>query len=145
MKKNATINDNDIKTIIFNKLEKENEEKPDLSYNYKSIEKEKKMEKLEYLKNFFKLIDTHQKTQYEIYLDPTKPKLDFIRSKNSAKLFQTCVTYDKNDIFYNKKYNLIIDKINNKKNNKYNSINNNDENILSSYTSNLNIKMKIIF
>ena len=42
MKKNSTINDNDIKTTILNKLEKENEEKPDLSYNYKSIAKEKK-------------------------------------------------------------------------------------------------------
>jgi len=145
LKKNSTINDNDIKTTILNKLEKENEEKPDLSYNYKSIVKEKKKEKLEYLKNFFKLIDTHQKTQYEIYLDPTKPKLDFIRSKNNAKLFQTCVTYDKNDIFYNKKYKLIIDKINNKKNIKYNNINNSDEYILSSHTSNLKHKNKNSF
>ena len=123
-KRNSVINihkDMYLNSAIYNKYEEEF--KDDLYKNNKKIFGNKKTKKLEKLKNFFDLIETHQKTQFESFLEPSKQNLDFIRSKKQ-KIFHTCVTYDKNDIFYNKKYKLIIDQIKSNNGNKnYSDVN----------------------
>ena len=101
---------------------------------------EKRLTKLEQLKTFLNLIETHKKTQYLIDLDPTRPKLNFIRSKN-INLFKSSISYDKNGVFYNKKYKLLFDKIKNVKNNdNKNFIINSEENYLNTISPNLSIK-----
>jgi len=98
-----------------------------------------KMKKLDNLKLFFKLLDTHKKTQYEDYIDPIKSKKNFIRAKNyNFNIYEPCITYNKNNLFFSKKYKLIFDKMN-RNNNIYknsNFISNNEENMLSSYSTN---------
>jgi hypothetical protein len=98
-----------------------------------------KMKKLENLKLFFNLLDTHKKTQYEEYIDPIKSKKNFIRAKNyNFHLYMPCITYNKNNLFFSKKYKLIFDKMH--KNNivykNRNIISNSEENMLSSYSTN---------
>ena len=101
---------------------------------------EKRLTKLEQLKTFLNLLETHKKTQYLIDLDPTRPKLNFIRSKN-INLFKSSISYDKNGVFYNKKYKLLFDKIKNVKNNdNKNFIINSEENYLNTISPNLSIK-----
>ena len=99
----------------------------------------KKMKKLDNLKLFFKLLDTHKKTQYEDYIDPIKSKKNFIRAKNyNFNIYEPCITYNKNNLFFSKKYKLIFDKMN-RNNNIYknsNFISNSEENMLSSYSTN---------
>jgi hypothetical protein len=100
--------ENDFGSIILFKKNK-NEERKNLGDDL--YLDDKRLRKLDDLKNFFKLIDTHHKMQFEEDIDPTKPKLNFLRSKNNLSLFKTSITYDKNGVYYNKKYNLIFDKI----------------------------------
>ena len=104
---NEKIHDISDKVTTKNEDEKEKVKKKTLRLD------EKKLKKLDDLKNFLKLIEVHQQTQYQEDLDPLRPKPNFIRSKNNVKLFKTCLSYDKNDIFFNKKYKLIFDKIKN--------------------------------
>ena len=104
---NEKIHDISNKVTTKNEDEKEKVKKKTLRLD------EKKLKKLDDLKNFLKLIEVHQQTQYQEDLDPLRPKPNFIRSKNNVKLFKTCLSYDKNDIFFNKKYKLIFDKIKN--------------------------------
>ena len=71
-----------------------------------------KMKKLDNLKLFFKLLDTHKKTQYEEYNDPIKSNKNFIRAKNHHfNSYKPCITYNKNNLFFSKKYKLIFDKM----------------------------------
>ena len=98
-----------------------------------------KMKKLDNLKLFFNLLDTHKKTQYEEYIDPIKSKKNFIRTKNNNfNLYEPCITYNKNNLFFSKKYKLIFDKMNRNNNINKNSnfITNSEENVLSSYSTN---------
>ena len=104
---NEKIHDISNKVTTKNEDEKEKVKKKTLRLD------EKKLKKLDDLKNFLKLIEVHKQTQYQEDLDPLRPKPNFIRSKNNVKLFKTCLSYDKNDIFFNKKYKLIFDKIKN--------------------------------
>jgi hypothetical protein len=116
LKRNSVINTNKDMNFDLEMDNKYDEEFKD--YLEKSKKKKfnsKKMKKLEKLKNFFDLIETHQKTQFESFLDPSKQNLDFLRSKKQ-NIFHTCITYDKNGIYYNKKYKLIFDKIKKSKN-----------------------------
>ena len=116
LKRNSVISINkdlNIDNEIDNKYDEEFKE--DLDKSNKKKFNSKKMKKLEKLKNFFDLIETHQKTQFESFLDPSKQNLDFLRSKKQ-NIFHTCITYDKNGIYYNKKYKLIFDKIKKSKN-----------------------------
>ena len=98
-----------------------------------------KMKKLDNLKLFFKLLDTHKKTQFEEYIDPIKSKKNFMRTKNyDFKSYEPCITYNKNNLFFSKKYKLIFDKMN-RNNNIYknnNFISNSEENMISSYSTN---------
>ena len=98
-----------------------------------------KMKKLDNLKLFFNLLDTHKKTQFEEYIDPIKSKKNFIRAKNyNYNLYEPCITYNKNNLFFSKKYKLIFDKMH-RNNNIYknsNFISNSEENMLSSYSTN---------
>ena len=134
--------DNSNYDIILQSKEKgKGKEKKFNSDNY--FLDEKKFKKLDDLKTFFNLIETHEKMQYHIDLDPSRPKLNFIRNNNNNKLFKSSVTYDKNCIFFNKKYKLILDQINRniKKGKKKKKINNytinSEENRFNSYSPHL--------
>jgi len=130
---NNNINNNNIKNNDKNIL-KTNAE--DLSQNMIYLNK---MKKLDNLKLFFKLLDTHKKTQYEEYIDPIKSNKNFIRTKNyHFNSYKPCITYNKNNLFFSKKYKLIFDKMH-RNNNIYknsNFISNSEENMLSSYSTN---------
>ena len=130
---NNNINNNNIKNNDKNIL-KTNAE--DLSQNMIYLNK---MKKLDNLKLFFKLLDTHKKTQYEEYIEPIKSNKNFIRTKNyHFNSYKPCITYNKNNLFFSKKYKLIFDKMH-RNNNIYknsNFISNSEENMLSSYSTN---------
>ena len=136
---NSIINKKD--SNIFLQLKEEENDK--IFKSHKNIfRNEKKDKKLEDLKTFFQLLDIHQKTQYNVELDPSRPKLNFLRN-NDYKYFKSSVTYDKKSIYFNKKYSLIFDQINNniktktQKSKKNNYIMNSDEIGFKTYSSNL--------
>lgn len=130
---------NEVNSIIKGENEDEKKKNKKIKLYKKMVLDEKKLEKLNGLKDFLKLLDIHKKTQYQGDLDSLETKPNFIRSKNNFSLFKTCLSYDKNDIFFNKKYNLILDRIKNKNKIPYNNfIINSEENKVnfSSNTSN---------
>ena len=135
--------DNNKKNKFYLKLQNKTKDSETTKKIEKNLEQKmeyiKKEKKLDDLKTLLMLIDTHRKTQYEIYLDPAKPKLNFIRNKMfNVNLYKPCITYNKNNLIFNKKYNLIFDSIKNKNklSNNINYTNNSEENKLSSYSSN---------
>ena len=92
----------------------------------------KQQEKLKNLKNLLFWIERKQKTigshnKEIINLDNSK-KLNFIRSKNLNQ-YVPSVNYNKNNLYYNKKYDLILDnieqKIPNNTNNDFYNVNSN--------------------
>ena len=136
---------NDIKTTsITHEGKEENKVKKRINSNDDFFLDEKKLKKLDDLKTFLRLIDTHKKTQYLIDLDPNRPKLDFIRNKNNLKLFKSSISYDKNNIYFSKKYKLIIDQLKKNMNNKNNNnfIIHTEDNRLNSFSSNISHKKK---
>ena len=91
----------------------------------------KQQEKLKNLKNLLFWIERKQKTigtqnKEIINLDNSK-KLNFIRSKNLNQYIPS-VNYNKNNLYYNKKYDLILDNIEQKS---YNNTNNDFYNVNS--------------
>ena len=91
----------------------------------------KQQEKLKNLKNLLFWIERKQKTigtqnKEIINLDNSK-KLNFIRSKNLNQ-YVPSVNYNKNNLYYNKKYDLILDNIEQKS---YNNTNNDFYNVNS--------------
>ena len=118
-------------------------------FNIENSTERKKYDKLENLHSILKLIDVHEKTQFQIVNENIQKRLNMQRNKKKLALFHPSVTYNKNNLIYNKKYKLIFDKdnsINNlyihtnpnkKRNNLYlNNIpsNKNNKNSLSSET-----------
>ena len=135
---------NDIKSMILTKDEKEEQKEIHIDKDY--FLNEKRLKKLDNLKTFLKLIDVHKETQFLYGDDPLKPKLNFIRNKSNFKLFKSSITYDKNKIYFSKKYKLIFDKLKrnrNMKNKKDLFIINNIENGLNSFSSNISPKKKV--
>ena len=88
------------------------EEKDDLNiFNTDDDSKRKKYEKLDKLNTILKLIDVHeQTTQYLIIDEKEQQKLNMLRDKKKFGLYHPCITYNKNNLIYNKKYKLIYDK-----------------------------------
>lgn len=74
--------------------------------------KRKKVKNLELL---IKLVDESEKIENEYYnnvddIENKKKNIKFERNKSDVNLYTPCVTYNKNDIFFNKKYDLIKNK-----------------------------------
>ena len=70
----------------------------------------KKYDKLDNLTTILELIDVHEKTQYQLMDEKERKKINMLRNKKKFDLYHTCLTYNKNNLFYNKKYKLIFDK-----------------------------------
>ena len=73
----------------------------------------KRFEKLENLISILELVDIHEKTtQNQIVDENEKKRLNMQRDKSKNQLYHTSLTYDKNNLFFNKKckYKLIFDK-----------------------------------
>jgi len=73
----------------------------------------KRFEKLENLISILELVDIHEKTtQNQIVDENEKKRLNMQRNKSKNQLYHTSLTYDKNNLFFNKKckYKLIFDK-----------------------------------
>ena len=97
-----------------NEKEKEREkEKEELKlFNIENSSDRKKFDKLENLNSILELIDVHEKTQFKIIDDNIQKKLNMQRNKKKHALFHPSITYNKNNLIYNKKYKLIYDKDN---------------------------------
>lgn len=107
----------------------------------------KQQEKLKNLKNLLFWIERKQKTigSYNkeiINLDNSK-KLNFIRSKNMNQ-YVPSVNYNKNNLYYNKKYDLILDNLDqktpNNTNNDFYNVNSNSFDMKFFSTEKLKIK-----
>ena len=129
--------------------DKDNDKEELKIFKIENSTERKKYDKLENLNSLLKLIDVHEKTQFQIVDENIQKRLNMQRNKKKLALFHPSVTYNKNNLIYNKKYKLIFDKdnsINNlyihtnpnkKRNNLYlNNIpsNKNNKNSLSSET-----------
>ena len=122
LKSDKSLNKKIIKNIgsnffIEEQNEKENEneiknEKETELFNSEKIGKRKKFDKLDNLKSILELIDVHEKIQYDLIDEKEKLNLNMIRGKKKFQLFQPCITYQKNNLIYNKKYKLIYDRVN---------------------------------
>lgn len=68
-----------------------------------------KRKKVKNLELFIKLVDENEKIQNELYHknNSKNKKMKFKRNKSDIGLYNPCITYDKKNIFFNKKYDLI--------------------------------------
>lgn len=86
------------------------EEENDMIFNEGNKTERKNYDKLDNLNSILKLIDIHEKTQYQLMDENEKKNLNMLRNRKKHELYHTCITYNKNNLFYNKKYRLIFDK-----------------------------------
>ena len=71
----------------------------------------KRFDKLDNLNSILELVDIHEKTTQNQIVDEKEIKrLNMVRNKKKLELYHTCITYNKNNLFFNKKYKLIYDK-----------------------------------
>ena len=91
-------------------LESKKDNKTD---NVENVFEKKNYDKLENLKSILELIDVHEKIQYDLIDEQEKLNLNMLRDKKKNMLFQPSITYQKNNLIYNKKYKLIYDRIKN--------------------------------
>ena len=89
-----------------------------------------KQKKIKNLELFIKLIDENEKIENEFYsnadnIDNYTTKINFKRNKSDVGLYKPCITYNKKNIYYHKKYSLIQKKIERIKNNSYKYISTN--------------------
>ena len=118
----------------------------------------KRFDKLDNLNSILELVDIHEKTTQNQIVDEKEIKrLNMVRNKKKLELYHTCITYNKNNLFFNKKYKLIYDKTkninniyshtqNNKTINNSNSKNkkrNNINNLLTEEKINTNINIPL--
>ena len=92
-----------------------------------------KRKKLKNLQLLIKLADENEKIENEYYKNGDDAKnfrnrIKFERNKSEINLYKPCVTYNKNNIYFQKKYDLIkhkfnFSKFNNSISNKYNKAN----------------------
>ena len=110
------INSINIKKNSEQEEEKEKEKDKDDDYILFSeinTTERKRFEKLENLISILELVDIHEKTtQNQIVDENEKKRLNMQRDKSKNQLYHTSLTYDKNNLFFNKKckYKLIFDK-----------------------------------
>ena len=111
-----------------------------------------KRKKLRNLQLLVKLADENEKIENEYYKNGDdakniRDKIKFARNKSEINLYAPCVTYNKNNIFFQKKYDLIsnkfnISKFNNSINNKYNKANSLEKELSSCAIDSNNINTK---
>ena len=112
------INSINIKKNLEQEEEKEKEKEKDKDDDYIlfseiNTTERKRFEKLENLISILELVDIHEKTtQNQIVDENEKKRLNMQRDKSKNQLYHTSLTYDKNNLFFNKKckYKLIFDK-----------------------------------
>ena len=92
--------------------DKDNDKEELKIFNIENSTERKKYDKLENLNSILKLIDVHEKTQFQIVDENIQKRLNMQRNKKKLALFRPSVTYNKNNLIYNKKYKLIFDKDN---------------------------------
>ena len=117
---NKNINSINIKKNLEQEEEKEKEkdkekDKDDdyILFSEINTTERKRFEKLENLISILELVDIHEKTtQNQIVDENEKKRLNMQRDKSKNQLYHTSLTYDKNNLFFNKKckYKLIFDK-----------------------------------
>jgi len=101
----------------------------------------KRFDKLDNLNSILELVDIHEKTtQNQIDDEKEKKRLNMVRNKKKLELYHTCITYDKNNLYFNKKYKLIYDKTKNINNIYFHTQNNkSNKNSNSKYKNRNNI------
>jgi hypothetical protein len=112
------INSINIKKNFEQEEEKEKDKEKDKDDDYIlfseiNTTERKRFEKLENLISILELVDIHEKTtQNQIVDENEKKRLNMQRDKSKNQLYHTSLTYDKNNLFFNKKckYKLIFDK-----------------------------------
>ena len=112
------INSINIKKNLEQEEEKEKDKEKDKDDDYIlfseiNTTERKRFEKLENLISILELVDIHEKTtQNQIVDENEKKRLNMQRNKSKNQLYHTSLTYDKNNLFFNKKckYKLIFDK-----------------------------------
>ena len=112
------INSINIKKNLEQEEEKEKDKEKDKDDDYIlfseiNTTERKRFEKLENLISILELVDIHEKTtQNQIVDENEKKRLNMQRDKSKNQLYHTSLTYDKNNLFFNKKckYKLIFDK-----------------------------------
>ena len=112
---NINMLNNNLKLILEekkNSLDRDSDKLSDdmLIFNTENFSGRKKFDKLNDLHSLFELIDTHEKIQYQIIDERKTQRLNMIRNKKKLELFQPSITYNKNNLIYKKKYQLIYDK-----------------------------------
>ena len=115
---NKNINSINIKKNLEQEEEKEKDKEKDKDDDYIlfseiNTTERKRFEKLENLISILELVDIHEKTtQNQIVDENEKKRLNMQRNKSKNQLYHTSLTYDKNNLFFNKKckYKLIFDK-----------------------------------
>ena len=115
---NKNINSINIKKNSEEEEEKEKDKEKDKDDDYIlfseiNTTERKRFEKLENLISILELVDIHEKTtQNQIVDENEKKRLNMQRDKSKNQLYHTSLTYDKNNLFFNKKckYKLIFDK-----------------------------------
>ena len=115
---NKNINSINIKKNLEQEEEKEKDKEKDKDDDYIlfseiNTTERKRFEKLENLISILELVDIHEKTtQNQIVDENEKKRLNMQRDKSKNQLYHTSLTYDKNNLFFNKKckYKLIFDK-----------------------------------
>ena len=100
----------------------------------------KKRKKVKNLELLIKLVDENEKIEKEFYSNDENIKngqntIKFERNKSDERLFIPSVTYNKKDIYYNKKYDLIQKNYEHINNHSYKNISTN-----SNVQKNINIK-----
>jgi hypothetical protein len=72
----------------------------------------KRFDKLDNLNSILELVDIHEKTTQNQIVDEKEIKrLNMVRNKKKLELYHTCITYNKNNLFFNKNINLFMIKL----------------------------------
>ena len=105
--------DENLKENLDENIEEESDKEELNIFNIENSAERKKFDKLENLNSILELIDVHEKTQFHIIDEKIQKRLNMQRNKKKLELFHPSISYNKNNLIYNKKYKLIYDKDNN--------------------------------
>ena len=106
------LNSNKTNINIKNFLDEDDDELE--KFNSLNNTERKRFDKLDNLNSILELVDIHEKTTQNQIVDEKEIKrLNMVRNKKKLELYHTCITYNKNNLFFNKKYKLIYDKTKN--------------------------------
>ena len=107
------LNSNKTNINIKNFLDEDDDDELE-KFNSVNNTERKRFDKLDNLNSILELVDIHEKTTQNQIVDEKEIKrLNMVRNKKKLELYHTCITYNKNNLFFNKKYKLIYDKTKN--------------------------------